>query len=233
MPLTVQHPGEPDIEWLSRDSCSSYCEQRRDTLKKDEEALELVRDELMRTQKEAIIQGLCKLNKDVKKLSVREFNSMFGCDIIDLIKKQMTAGDVNANSGVKRFRAPANAQTASGNGVSFKTPAAHKAGKLPTTMRAARRGEVAYSANGSPIDAFDHGEVVVTAKKRRGDKADDNKGTAKAPFPISIGIGAGNGETINLADPNQRNNLDGEQKAQAMQQLKAIQEQMNELMADF
>jgi len=59
------------------------------------------------------------------------------------------------------------------------------------------------------------------------------KSITKASFPISIGIGAGNGETIDLADPNQRNNLDGVQKAQAMQQLMAIQEQMNKLMADF
>lgn len=90
------------------------------------------------------------------------------------------------------------------------------------------------SVNGSPVDQFDHGEIVVTSKKRR---AVNSKigGANKAPssFPISIGIGAGNGETIDLSDPNQRKNLDGEQKAHAMQQLMAIQEQMNKLMEDF
>lgn len=58
-------------------------------------------------------------------------------------------------------------------------------------------------------------------------------GDSATSFPISFGIGAGNGETIDLSDPNQRKNLDAEQKAQAMQQLMAIQEQMNKLMADF
>lgn len=94
--------------------------------------------------------------------------------------------------------------------------------------------------NGSPIDQFDHGEVVVTAKKRRGGPVGKSEvevggGTdhSTMSIPISFGIGVGNGETIDLSDPNQRQKLDAEQKAQARQQLMAIQEQMNKLMADF
>ena len=75
------------------------------------------------------------------------------------------------------------------------------------------------SVNGSPVEQFDNGELVITAKKRRGCQG-------VAPFPVSIGIGAGNGECIDLADPDQRRKLDDDQKAQAMQQLMAMQEQM-------
>lgn len=98
-----------------------------------------------------------------------------------------------------------------------------------------RRFRTESSVNGSPIDPYDHGEVVVTAKKLRAGAKAGGRGaaTAKNAYPISIGIGAGNGETIDLSDPDQRRNLDGEQKAQAKQQLMAIQEQMNKLMADF
>jgi hypothetical protein len=85
------------------------------------------------------------------------------------------------------------------------------------------------SINGSPVDQFDKGELVVTAKKR---KAITNK-TETTPFPISIGIGAGNGECIDLSDPNERMKLDGEQKAQAMEQIMAMQEQMKNLMANW
>jgi hypothetical protein len=46
-------------------------------------------------------------------------------------------------------------------------------------------------------------------------------------------VGAGNGETIDLSDPNQRKNLDEEQKAQAMEQIMAMQEQMKNLMANW
>ena len=128
-----------NINWASRDSCNSYIEQRRAQLKKDEEDLELTRDELMRTQKETIVQGLCKLNKDVKKLTIKEFNATFGCDVIDLIVKQMAAGDVQSN-GKKRTRVIAGG-AATANGLSLKTPAASRMGKPPMTMRTARRGE--------------------------------------------------------------------------------------------
>ena len=238
-----------DINWLSKDSCNSYIEQRKEQLKKDEEALELMRDELMRSQKETIIQGLCKLNKDVKKLSIKEFNTTFNCDVIDLIRKQMDAGDIDLQSngaGKKRNRSIGASFAASGggssnNGLSLKTPAPHRMGKAPmTAMRTARKGEQVqtYSMNGSPI-IQDPGDVTVTVKKIRvggkgkGYGASNNSSATTTSFPISIGIGGGNGETIDLSDPNQRKNLDGEQKAAAMQQLMAIQEQMSNLMENF
>ena len=218
MASAAQHGS--DISWLSRDSCLAHCERRRDCLKKDEEALELARDELIRAQKEAVAKGLCKLNKDVKKLTVKEFNATFGVDVVGLIRKQMAAGDVDLGAGVGKKR-PATA-TASAGGLSLKTPAAHRMGKPPMT-RTARKGErvICTSMNGSPIDQFDQGEVVVTAKKFRANGRGRAANNADA-FPISIGIGAGNGETIDLSDPNQRKNLDGEQKKQAMQQLMAF-----------
>ena len=130
------HPAESssDVEWLSRDSCNSFCEQRRDQFRRDAEALELVRDELMRAQKETIVRGLCTLNKEVKQLTVREFNATFGCDVIDMIREQIATGDVQSSAGKKRFRA-----------LNLKTPAAGKMAKPPMTIRTARRGEVVKS----------------------------------------------------------------------------------------
>ncbi len=89
--------------------------------------------------------------------------------------------------------------------------------------------------NGSPVEQIDRGEVFLTAKKRRGEgRVNFANDSSIASIPeISIGIGVGNGETIDLSDPNQRKNLNREQKTFAMQQLMAIQEQMNKLMADF
>jgi hypothetical protein len=53
------------------------------------------------------------------------------------------------------------------------------------------------------------------------------------PFPISIGIKAGNSETIDLSDPTQRQLLGEEQKAQAKEQIMAMQEQMKNLMVSW
>ena len=252
MAAVAESSSSADIDWLSKDSCNSYIEQRKEQLKKDEEALELMRDELMRTQKETIIQGLCKLNKDVKKLSIKEFNTTFNCDVIDLIRKQMDAGDIDlqsngAGGNKKRNRsigasfAATGGSSSNNNGLSLKTPAPHRMGKAPmTSMRTARKGEQVqtYSMNGSPI-IQDSGDVTVTVKKIRvggkgkGYGASNTSAAATTSFPISIGIGGGNGQTIDLSDPNQRKNLDGEQKAAAMQQLMAIQEQMSNLMENF
>ena len=85
------------------------------------------------------------------------------------------------------------------------------------------------SINGSPVDQFDRGELVITAKKRQRPTA----AASRTPFPISIGIGAGNGETIDLSDPAQRQLLGEEQKAQAKEQIMAMQEQMKNLMASW
>ena len=147
----------PDVNWTSHSSCTTYTDQRRSQLQTDVSELELLRDELLRSQKEAINKGLCKLNKDVKTLSIKEFNGMFGCDIVDMIRKQMEAGGVgssSANGAKKRFRsnagvASAVVQPAAGaNGLSFKTPAVSRlgGGKPPmTTTRTARKGEVVKS----------------------------------------------------------------------------------------
>ena len=145
------------VDWLSRDSCNSFIEQRRQQFQNDVESLELVRDELLRTQKEIVIQGLCKLNKDVKSLSVKEFNDAFDCNVIEMMREMMTAGGVDWNNssgtsasasavGKKHPRAIGAGITATAGGphiLSMKTPAAHRFGSNPPkTMRTARRGEV-------------------------------------------------------------------------------------------
>eukprot|EP00986_Skeletonema_menzelii_P015357 scaffold11569_cov157-Skeletonema_menzelii.AAC.10 len=211
-----------------------------------------MRDQLMRSQKTTFVNGLCTLSRDVKKLTVKEFNDKFGCDVVDMIRKQLaSAGVENAtascedekdggpSSGKKRNRVMGMQQQqqhfSTAGMMSLKTPAVGRfgGGRPPMTIaRTARKGErlVIQSQNGSPIDQYDPGELVITVKKPR--RAANGKVIAPS-IPINIGIGAGNGETIDLSDPNQRKNMDGEQKAHAMQQLMAMQEQMKNLMADW
>ena len=148
MSLAILHPAEKsDVEWLSQESCNSFCERRRDQLRRDVEALELVRDELMRTQKETVIQGLCKLNKDVKQLSIKDFNATFGCDVISMIRELMAAAGVVQSSsaaGNKQYRAVVPSENGETR-LSMKTPAAHRFVRPPMSMRTARRGEVVKS----------------------------------------------------------------------------------------
>mmetsp|Transcript_7485 Transcript_7485/g.17227 ORF Transcript_7485/g.17227 Transcript_7485/m.17227 type:complete len:223 (-) Transcript_7485:73-741(-) len=215
-----------DIDWLSQDACDSWCHQRRGKCKEDEKALELARDNLCRSQKETIVHSLCKLHKNVKNMTVKEFNEAYGCDVIDMITKQMTAGDVSAISGKKRTASFSSAFCTSG-GLSLKTPAPRtRTGKPPMTQRTVRKGEITYSANGSPVGMAEQGEMMITAKKLKA-------GQDKTPFPISIGVGGGDGEIVDITDPDQRRKMNGEQKQAAFQQLKAMQQQMESLMEDW
>ncbi|KAK1741777.1 hypothetical protein QTG54_007350 [Skeletonema marinoi] len=246
---------DQNIQWLNRNSCLAICHQRRQKLLEDEADLKEMRDQLMRSQKTTFVNGLCTLSRDVKKLTVKEFNDKFGCDVVDMIRKQLLLAssvgnaaiyeeeeDGGSSSGKKRNRVMGMQQqqqpqfsTATAGMMSLKTPAVGRfgAGRPPMTIaRTARKGErlVVQSQNGSPIDQYDPGDLVITVKKPR--RAANGKVIAPS-IPINIGIGAGNGETIDLSDPNQRKNMDGEQKAHAMQQLMAMQEQMKNLMADW
>jgi len=72
------------------------------------------------------------------------------------------------------------------------------------------------SANGSPVGLAEPGEMMITAKKR---KAGQLQG--KTPFPISIGVGGGDGEIVDITDPDQRKKMNGEQKQAAIQQVSA------------
>jgi hypothetical protein len=78
----------------------------------------------------------------------------------------------------------------------------------------------------SPVDQFDPRRAPHHCQKATASHSE-------TPFPISIGIKAGNGETINLSDPTQRQLLGEEQKAQAKEQIMAMQEQMKNLMASW
>ena len=115
----------------------------------------------MRSQKTTFVNGLCTLSRDVKKLTVKEFNDKFGCDVVDMIRKQLLASSVGnaaiyeeeedggSSSGKKRNRVMGMQQqqfstTAAAGMMSLKTPAVGRfgAGRPPMTIaRTARKGE--------------------------------------------------------------------------------------------
>ncbi len=82
------------------------------------------------------------------------------------------------------------------------------------------------SINGSLVDQFN-------PRRARHHRQKATASHSRMPFPISIGIKAGNSETIDLSDPTQRQLLGEEQKAQAKEQIMAMQEQMKNLIASW
>ena len=106
---------------------------------------------------------LCNCGVDMAKLTVKEFNDKFGCDVVDMIRKQLLLAssvgnaaiyeeeeDGGSSSGKKRNRVMGMQQqlpqfaTAAAGMMSLKTPAVGRfgAGRPPMTIaRTARKGE--------------------------------------------------------------------------------------------
>lgn len=75
------------------------------------------------------------MKREWKKMTVQEFNEAFGCDVIEIVRKQL--GNVEGKS--KRVGIVATTAAAPGGG-NLKTPAVKFAGRPPMT-RTVRKGE--------------------------------------------------------------------------------------------
>jgi len=148
--------------------------------------------------------GMLKLSKAVKKMTIRDFNAQYDCNLLDIF--------ATTNTNKKRIR------------TELETPAAKKTSNcVPNTVtRTVQRGEAMYSKNGTPIDTVDVGDLVATVTKKR-------RGRENVVFDIAIG----DGKYIHLSDLNSASDLTGEMKTTAMTQLKVLQDQMASLMAQL
>lgn len=75
------------------------------------------------------------------------------------------------------------------------------------------------SENGSPIDQSSAGAIIATVVKKR-------KGGGEATFEMDVG----DGNHVNLSDPDAIDNLGSDMKSSARNQLKVLQDQMASLM---
>lgn len=128
-PLTEQ----PTINFLEPTSIQSLCTSRQTKLKSDEDAIIEARGKTLNSQKEAVRNGLCSMKREWKKMTVKEFNDVFGCDVVDMVRRQLEdgiGGEMKKRVGI----APA------AGGMSLKTPAVKFAGRPPMT-RTVRKGE--------------------------------------------------------------------------------------------
>jgi len=166
-------------------------------------------------QDECLSTGLIKLSANVKKMKVSDFNRLYKCNLLSILKSK---DGVVLSGGSKPLVVDAKKKRC------FETPAPgmRPPGQLNTIMRTARRGEELFSQNGSPLAATEPGTVIATVcKKRRGN------GSA------NVEINVGKGHYISLNDPNGVAGLDPRMKQTAASQLKVLQDQMASLMAQL
>jgi hypothetical protein len=125
----VNESPSPEIDFLQPTSCQTACDQRRSQLQADEDAVNEERGEIIKSQKEAVRVALCKMKTEWKKMTVKDFNEAFSCDVIAMVMKQIDMEPGQKRVGMK------NAAVGS-----LKTPAVKFAGMPPVT-RTVRKGE--------------------------------------------------------------------------------------------
>jgi len=214
-------------------------------VKKRQDSIAFLADQATSAQQQVASVHKMKIQKSVRSMTVRDFDAKFGCDILAEVRKAMASGGEGvgvpfaATVGEKRDRpgfakAPLSKGDTAG-AMDLVTPAP-KGGDIVshapgTSLRTVRRGEAIFSANGSPVDKTEEGDLVATVcKKQKGNLGGDGKfNNGAAVFDINVG----DGRYVNLSNPGTIQHLDQDMKTTAMSQLKILQDQMAGLMAQL
>jgi len=177
-----------------------------------------------------------KLNKAVRKMTVKHFLEHYGGDLDAACQAVLQSNIPTTNSN--------SSNTSNGKvddyGRPLRTPARVGApstslvGRTPATVRAAKRGEILFSENGSPIEidqrntSNSNDNIILSVKKKKSQSGD----AATASSVISINVGR-HDISIDLSNPDDFANLDADQRACALLQLKSFQDQVGDLMGRF
>jgi len=227
-----------DFDGTSTESLHILMNDLESEVKRKQENIRIQSFEAIKRQHEAFFLNSLKIDKNVKKMKICDFNHKYMEKGDNLNKTEtciialMMSLMVNNNGGSsaamnkKRIRN-------SGPGPSkmdLETPCRPlRVGrniKTPgTVLRTAKKGEQLLSANGSPIEQCEEGALVATvAKKRRA-----NGKLEPASFDINI-----NGQVISLSDdPNAMNDLSDEMKTTVSAQLNVLQDQLARMMSQI
>lgn len=179
------------------DTLKTQFQHRLESLKADVTGLK-------NKQQQVWASGTVKLSKNVKNMTVREFNALHKTDILSVILSIQNEAMELPPTGKRDI-----------GEMETPLPSQRSRRNLQTPSRTVRRGEMLYSENGSPLDTAEAGTLVATiSKKARG----ANSLTHATNFDINVG----EGKYISLTDPSGVNDLDDEMKNTALSQLKIL-----------
>jgi len=249
-------PALPDLDIFKPESIQVLLQDIQRQVKAKQESLSIKGVEINKHQQEVFFVNSMKLEKSVKKMTIGEFNQKFmnGENIILVMKQIMDSATARTNANTnttgtkKRVRQQNHhhQQPQPQYYLPLETPVRQIKLGIPTRtpgtiLRTVRKNEATYSANGSPVNQAEEGDLIATvSKKRRGNgmtgthsgDGDDNDndqegGIGGAMFDISVG----DGRTISLSDPSTMEHLTNEMKSTAKNQLNVLQDQLSKLLS--
>ena len=173
--------------------------------------LHVEKESTLNKLKQAFDNNMFKMAKQTKQMTISEFNSANSCDIAAIVR--------NTKESFRGSKAAATSSSANSAAVPS-TPAMDRRNKIAAeTPRTVRRGERVkhVSQNGSPVELYDEGDLVVTVKKNQ----------QRQP---SLEIHVGQGKFINIDDADQLKEATSEEKVAARDQLALLRKQIDNLM---
>jgi len=194
-------------------------------MRRCQESLSIKASMALKDQQQVYFLESMKLPRCIKNMTIKDFNEKHFTEGGD-IGKEIDDIAKNGNDAKTRYHAQNmvdNVTTIMG----LETPARTFQSRMElctpaTVIRTVKRGEALYSANGSPVDPTNKGDLVATVSKKR-------RGQDLAVFDINVGEGC----YVNLSDTSSLQQLDDEMKSTAKTQLKVLQDQMARLMASL
>jgi len=197
-PSVSQSQSLPDLDVFKPESIEVLLQDIVRQVKAKQESLSIKSAEINKHQQEVFFVNSMKLEKSVKKMTIRDFNAKYMAgnnsssgngssnNIIDVMKQIMHSSTLDEtnhntnNNNKKRVRQPNNAHTNlhaqlhSHHHLPLETPVRQLKPSFPsrtpgTILRTVRKNEVLYSSNGSPVHQAEEGDLIATvSKKRRG-----------------------------------------------------------------
>jgi len=264
IPSSSNHANQhdlPDLNVLQPESIHVILSDIQNQIKAKQESLSIRGVEIAKKQQEEFFVGTMKLDKKVKKMTIREFNlkhmikpddngndSSSGC-ILEALKAIMLnsapytsnnthgTGSSSSSSAARMIKSNLK-RGAMAMTMDLETPVRQlkpgKACRTPgTILRTVRKGEHIYSENGSPIQETEEGDLVATvSKKRRGNHQGGN-GIDDAEGDDAAAMFDINidGRTISLSDKSTMEHLTSDMKSTAKNQLNVLQDQLAKLLS--
>mmetsp|Transcript_28686 Transcript_28686/g.34939 ORF Transcript_28686/g.34939 Transcript_28686/m.34939 type:complete len:256 (+) Transcript_28686:75-842(+) len=145
----------------------------------------------------------------VRKMTIKEFNEMYGCNILkemeDDAKNEESSASVDK---VNRINARIDSNP-------YETPARGSTAHVPqSALRTVKKGEKIYSRNGTPIDKSNYGDLVATVMKKRRNGSDSG---------IQLEVNIGDGETLDLMRGDASKKITDATKSSVISQFKDLQ----------
>ncbi|GKY96520.1 hypothetical protein MPSEU_000611600 [Mayamaea pseudoterrestris] len=136
-----------NVDPRSKEDTQMFIDHMQAKLDNQINLLKAEKENQLNKLKQVFGNGMLKMAKGTRKMTIAEFNAANSCDIVSIIRKTKELSSTSSND------------------ASLTTPSMIRRKGAEPTPRTVRRGEQVVSCNGSPVDLYEEGTLVATVTK--------------------------------------------------------------------